>query len=174
MTCTQTAWRTGPLIALAVALVTSACAPRSELQIDMAPEGALTERQYGSVADDHPEATALVRQALEDRGGIFMDGGWRVQTTLAVRPAGVGAFADAPARDGRWSAGPRVTGARRGSMLHVLSVVLERADGTQHRVVQVSARSDDAQTSTELLLQLTQAAADAVYEGAQTGPLQAS
>lgn len=175
MTCDKTTVQTGTAIRPGLALLVSAvliaaCAPKPELQIDIAPDGAVAERSYGAVAADHPEASDLVRQALEANGGISSENGWRVQSTLAVRPVGVGAFADIPARDGAWSASPRVSGARRGSQLHVLSVVLERADGSQHRVVQVSARSDETETPAELLAQLARAAADAAYEGAKIGP----
>lgn len=157
---------------LVSAVLIAACTPKPELQIDMAPQGAVAERGYGAVADDHLQASDLVRQALEAKGGMSAADGWRVQSTLAVRPVGVGAFADSPARDGIWSAGPRVSGARRGAQLHVLSVVLERSDGSQHRVVQVSARSDALETPPLLLAQLAEAAADAAYEGARTGPVQ--
>lgn len=184
MTCDKTTVKTGTVSGsglagpfwalLALAAVISACASKPELQIDTAPHNAVAERGYGALAQDHPEATALVRQALDTKGGMSADDGWRVQATLAVRPVSVGAFADAPARDGEWSASPRVSGARRGSMLHVLSVVLERSDGSQHRVVQVSARSDEVNTPTALLAQLAEAAAEAAYEGAQTGPVQTS
>lgn len=165
MTCNKTTMRSGAAFVGALGLLVSGCAISPELQVHAAPSGPIADRQYGKVAEDHPEATALVRHALEARGGFSSEDGWRVQTTLAVRPATVGAFSDAPARIGEWSETPRVSGARRGAQLHVLSVVLEQADGSQQRMVQVSARSDQLETPNELLQQLATAAAAAVYDG---------
>lgn len=163
--------RTGVLVLAVSAGVLSACAINPELQIYSAPLNAVTERQYGVVAKDHPEVTDLVRKSLEAKGGIAAEQGWRVMATMAVRPVGVGAFSDTPARAGQWSESPRISGARRGAMLHVLSVVLESADGSEQRFVQVSGRNDKTDTPQALLEQLSEAAAVAAYEGLEPAGL---
>ena len=165
MTFSKTAARSGAICFGALGLLLTGCTTSPEIQIHAAPADPVSERQFGNVIEENPEATALVKQALEARGGFAAEDGWRVQTTLAVRPATVGAFSDAPARNGEWSETPRFSGARRGSQLHVLSVVLEQSDGSKQRVVQVSGRSDNIDTPHDLLVQQASAAAAAAYDG---------
>ena len=169
MISSKTAARSGGVCLGALGLLLASCVTSPEIQIHAAPSDPVSYRQYGNVIEEHHEAASLVKQALEARGGFAAEDGWRVQTTLAVRPVTVGAYSDTPARDGEWSEAPRFSGARRGSKLHVLSVVLEKSDGSSQRVVQVSGRSDDIETPRDLLVQLVDAASAAAYDGMEAG-----
>lgn len=141
------------------------CAAGPELQVELAPVQATQVREFRFAPDGDAVLNDRIKTALVNKGGREAAESWTLETALASRTAKMGAFSDNPARDGQWSETPRIAGARRGTTLHVLSVVLSNHDGTDRRVVQVSARSNEAEPSEEIMTLLVDVAALAAFEG---------
>ena len=155
-----------PLIGMGLAL--TACASSPELTVERAPLQPTELKQVHLLTEDADQAVLeAVRHALEGRGAALTSAGWLVETAMSVRPVTVGGFSDEEARAGEWTEAPRRIGARRGKNLHTLTVVLSQLETPERRTAQVSARHDDQITPQPLLLQLANAAADAVLQGRQ-------
>lgn len=154
--------------ALAVYAV-GACSAGPELRLETSPILAGEKRQFTLVDDGSSDAAALraMSAALQSRGGVLAADGQRLDVTLAVRPATIGAYSDDIARDGIWVETPRKAGARRGHNVHVMTAVLSGPD-TPRRVATVSARHDKAVTPPALLERMSQAAAVSLLEGSDS------
>ena len=161
----QMRFKTGAVMGALSCLWLSGCAAGPELQVELAPAQATEVREFRFAPDGDEALNDRIKAALVDKGGREASEGWLLEAALASRTAKMGAFSDDPARGGQWSESPRIAGARRGTTLHVLSVVLSNQDGTDRRVVQVSARSNEAEPTAEIMALLVDAAAVASFEG---------
>ena len=159
-------------VATAVAVL-SGCASGPELLVEQAPAGPAQLQGLSLLTGASDEAAlAAVSRTLSHDHGVTTGEDWDLVVTLSRRPVVVGSFSDTDAREGAWTETPRIVGARRGPGLHVLSIVARRADGSDQRLVRVSARGPLEQTDERLLQVLAEAAASALVKGHQTGAVQ--
>lgn len=144
----------------------AACNAGPELRIEHVPQASAVIGSVRFLPETSDEIAAkAVSEVLVGRYGIDAGSEWQGVVTLAVRPAEIGTASDVVAREGVWTETPRIVGARRGAALHVLTVALQRQDGSDPRVASVSARDDTETTSQALLELLAAAAAELLVEG---------